>query len=296
MHNGETFIEDAIDSVYAQTYHDIEIIVIDDGSTDKTASIVEEKYPYVKFVKRNNEGVSVARNYGIRIAKGELIAFLDADDKWLPTKLEKQVDLLQSDANLGMVFCEHYFFDDAQVYIEPLSKRQRLLQGNIVKNIFLRSYLATPTVIVKKSVFDDIGLFDTDLEIAEDDNMWMRIAMKYKIDLIDEALVLCRITTGSLSRVDNNIFNGVMKSLNVMKEKYPYLFRLIGSHAINLKKSHVYFSQGYLYFNKGDFNAARSFFLKSILLYPFKIRKYLFMGATLMPVNTVRYLKSILRW
>ncbi|HUL00885.1 MAG TPA: glycosyltransferase family A protein, partial [Nitrospirota bacterium] len=183
-YNSDKYICEAIDSVLSQTCKDYEIIIIDDGSTDNTKNLIAENYPTVRYFYSKNKGVSSARNIGISIAQGEFIAFLDADDKWLPEKLEKQLALFENDHQVGMVFTENYYFDEHGLKEIKIFKRKLLMYGNIVRNIFLNSYVVTSTVMVRKSVFDDVGLFEEGLAIAEDDNMWMRICLKNRIELL----------------------------------------------------------------------------------------------------------------
>jgi glycosyltransferase involved in cell wall biosynthesis len=279
-YNSDKYIGEALDSVLCQTYADYEIIVIDDGSTDDTKKIIEEHYPLVRYYFVENRGVSSARNLGISLAQGEFIAFLDADDRWLPDKLEKQTALFQSDDNLGMVFTENYFFDEHGIKKNKLNKRKRLMYGDIVRNIFLNSYVATPTVMVRKSVFDAVGFFEEGLTVAEDDNMWMRIAMRYGVELLDEPLVLCRVTEGSLSRTNRNIFLGVRKHIEIIKNKYPDIYKYLGNSAIRRKYSDLFFSEGYNHFSKHQYKKARINFGKSYFYCPFRIKSLLYLIST----------------
>lgn len=297
-YNSDKYICEAIDSVLCQTYVDYEIIVIDDGSTDNTKKIIFDHYPMVKYHFVQNGGAASARNFGILKAQGELIAFLDADDKWLPQKLEKQSATFHNDNKLGMVFTENSFFNEQGVTTDKANKRERLMHGDIVRNIFLNSYVATPTVMVLKSVFDTVGLFDESLLVAEDDNMWMRIGMKYGIELIDESLVQCRITEGSLSRKNYNIFLGVTKHIEVVRLRYPDMYRRLGVSAIRRKYSDLFFSVGYYSFSQDKYREARSNFVKSYFYYPLKLKPLLYAISTFFPltiIEKIRYTKRNLQ-
>src|SRR3972149_4226240 len=136
-YNSDKFISEALCSVLRQTCTDYEIIVIDDGSTDRTKDIIEKTFPEVRYFYIPNQGVSRARNYGIRRARGEFIAFLDADDLWLPEKLEKQLKVFKADQEIMMVFTESRDFNTNGIRKPPFSKKERLMKGDIVKNIFL---------------------------------------------------------------------------------------------------------------------------------------------------------------
>lgn len=293
-YNSDKYICEAIESVLSQSYLNYEIIVVDDGSYDDTKSIIRDRYPLVRYYFTDNKGVSSARNYGISMARGEYIAFLDSDDRWLPTKLEKQRSSFQKNPKLGMVFTENSFFNNVGVIQERMNKRKRLMSGDIVRNIFLNSYVATPTVMVRKSIFDKVGWFEEGLLIAEDDNMWMRIGMEYCVELIDEPLVQCRITEGSLSRKSHNIFSGIREHIGVIKKKYPSMYRRLGKSAIRKKYSALFFSEAYYSFSQDKYREARGNFIKSYFYCPFKLKPLLYLISTFLPIwmiDKIRYLK-----
>lgn len=291
-YNSEKYICEAIDSVLCQTYKDYEIIIIDDGSTDNTRTIITERYPFIRYFYNDNRGVSYARNYGISKAQGDLVAFLDADDKWLPEKLEKQVVLFSDDHKLGMAFTENYFFDDHGIRTSKLDKRKRLLYGNIVRNIFVKSYLVTSTVMVRKCVFDDVGLFEEELNVAEDDNMWMRISMKYRIELIDEPLLLYRITEGSLSRLTENIFFGVRKHIEIIENKYPEIHKRLGKSAIKRKYSELFFDEAYQLFSDRMYRKSRKHFFNSYINNPYNIESLLYLVSTFFSPNFIENIRG----
>lgn len=291
-YNCDKYICEALDSVLHQTYSDYEIIVIDDGSTDSTRAIIENKYHGVRYYYVKNNGVAAARNFGILMARGELIAFLDADDIWLPEKLKKQAALFNENENLGMAFTENCFFDEHGITDEKVNKRERLMHGDIVKNIFLNSYVVTSTVMVRKIYFDTIGVFEEGLTVAEDDNMWMRIGMKYGVELLDEPLLMYRITAGSLSRTNKNIFNGVKTSIEIIKDKYPDLYRHLGKATVRKKYSELLFSEGYHYFSQGMQKEARRNFIKSYFNSIFELKPLLYLTSTYFPKWTIEKIRT----
>jgi glycosyltransferase involved in cell wall biosynthesis len=267
-YNSGIFISEAIHSVLRQTCTDYEIIVIDDGSTDNTRGIIENNFPQIRYFYIPNQGAASARNYGIRRARGEFIAFLDADDLWLPEKLEKQLKVFNADQELMLVFTEHRGFDTTGFRETIFLKKERLMKGDIVKNIFFYSHVALPTVMVRRQVFQEIGYFDDNLKVAEDDNLWMRIALKYRIHLLDEVLVHCRFTENSLSRTAINLFDGGLKSIDLIENKYTDLKKRLGQGNIRRKKSEIYNYYGYYYFSKGEHEMSRRYLIKSIAYYP----------------------------
>jgi glycosyltransferase involved in cell wall biosynthesis len=187
------FISQAIESVLAQTYPAAEVIVVDDGSTDDTADIVKAFGDPVKFVKQENSGVCEARNRGVRESTSDLLAFLDADDIYLPTSLEKQAALFLNDSELGLVHCGLRLFDH-----ETGDTISEILEGgeeNVADNLLLWEgpVIAGPgAIVVQRDAFASVGGFDTAMKVGEDWDFCYRIAKKYKIGFVAEPLVLYR--------------------------------------------------------------------------------------------------------
>lgn len=298
-YNSAKYIRDAIDSVLQQTYSEFEILVIDDGSTDDTKTIVTENYPQVTYYPVPHKGVSTARNYGITNAKGEYVAFLDADDKWLPQKLELQLACFKINNSLGMVFTENFSFDENGIINTKFYKRERLMCGDIVKNIFLKSYVGTSTVMVKKAVFSTVGLFKTNLTIGEDDNLWMRIALRYPVELVDESLMSYRKSAGSLTRKSGCFFKEVYKSIRTIQKDFPDLSTRLGKRVFRLKYASIFFSEGYSYFSQDKYAKANKYFLRSYLNNPYKGRCFFLFVLTLFPslfINKLFEIKRILKF
>lgn len=294
-YNCAPYISEAIDSVLHQTCPDYEVIVIDDGSTDATRSIIENRYHTVRYFYVENNGVASARNYGIAKAHGDLIAFLDADDIWLPEKLEKQKELFNKNEELGMVFTENSYFNEHGIIADKLNKQDSLMRGDIVRNIFLHSYVVTSTVMVRRSVFDTVGLFEEELSVAEDDNMWMRIGIKYGIALLDEPLVRYRKTTGSLSSNFSAVFIGVNKQVELLKSRYPDLYARIGPLAIRMKYADLYFSEAYRDFSRGNFAVSRTRFIDSYMNNPFRLKPLIFYVSTYLPAQIIEMIRVMKR-
>lgn len=294
-YNSDKYLCEALDSVLHQTCSDYEIIIIDDGSTDSTREIIANRYNSVRYYYVQNNGVAAARNVGISMAQGELIAFLDADDKWLPEKLEKQAALFNKDDKLGMAFTENRFFNEQGITTNKANKRDRLMRGDIVKNIFLNSYVVTSTVMVRKRVFDTVGLFEEGLIVAEDDNMWMRIGLEYRVELLDEPLLMYRVVEGSLSNKRSNIFLGVKASIEIIKNKYPDLYSHLGTSVIRKKYYNLFFSEGYHYFSQGMHKEARSNFIKSYINDPFELKSLLYIFSSCFPQWLIEKIKDTKR-
>lgn len=199
-HNMAPFLETAIDSVLTQSLADFEIIVIDDASTDKTAkklATMDDPRLHVKKVKISG-GPSAARNAGIRMARGEYIAFLDADDVWLPTKLAKQVALLDQDSSLGLVYCGAHIVDPALRFLRTQTTGEAWpLPGDAAFRRIAqrRDFIVAPlsTMVVRKACFDKIGLFDEAIVQAEEWDLAFRLAFTWGIGFVPEPLALYRM-------------------------------------------------------------------------------------------------------
>lgn len=293
-YNARKYIGEALESVAAQSFTDYEVIVIDDGSTDGTGAFVAERYPDVRYRRVPNGGASRARNLGVEEARGALVAFLDADDLWLPTKLEKQVRRFEEDHALAMVFTESVVFAGEELRPNPYSKRERLMQGDLVRNIFLYSYVGTPTVMVRKDVFEQVGGFLEGLQVAEDDNLWMRIALRFQVDLIDEVLVRVRYREGSLTATPGALFQGINEHVEIIKNEFPELRARIGSFAIRRKVAMNYFMRGYSLFSDGDMRHSRRYFARSFMRIP-RPRILLYLVGTLLPTGGLESLRRLKR-
>ncbi|MGB8658701.1 MAG: glycosyltransferase [Candidatus Zixiibacteriota bacterium] len=292
-YNSAHFLGEALQSVFDQTFKDYELIVVDDGSTDETKQIVAEYGDKIKYIFQENSGPASAKNNGIRNSVGKYIAFLDADDLWLPTKLEKQVKTFQQSPELAMIFTEHSVFNDRGIYLALIGKRKRLIKGDIARNIFLHNGVATPTVIVRKEIFNKIGLFEEDLCMAEDDNMWVRIAVNFKVELIDEPLVKIRFHPERTTAAKKKLFGYVQSNIRLLTSRYVGVKERI-EDVIPRKLSQVQFDLGYVYFEDNELKEARKAFARGIISYKWNWKNYPYFLSCFLPkkmVQTVRWLK-----
>ena len=178
----------AITSVLFQTYKDFETIVVDDGSTDGTHESIIPVLPYIKYIAhRKNSGVSAARNTGILASQSPLIAFLDSDDYWLPEKLAVQVDYFKQHPAAVACQTEEVWIRKGS-RINPRKKHQKP-SGDIFAPSLKLCLVSPSAVMLRRSLFDEVGLFDACLPACEDYDLWLRIACLYPIYLIKKSLV-----------------------------------------------------------------------------------------------------------
>lgn len=179
----------AIKSVLEQTYQNIEIIVVDDGSTDGSAQQIAKFGNKIKYLVKQNGGVSSARNYGIRHSQGELIAFLDSDDIFLPDKIKKQVTFLDNNPDFGLVLCDYYHIDSHDKRTGQSTRRDHFPRdGQLLKEVLFHPSLAPSSVLVRKDILNVVGLFDESLKTAEDFDLHLKLARITNIGLVAEPL------------------------------------------------------------------------------------------------------------
>ena len=187
-YNRKEFLKRSIDSAINQTKKPFEIIVVDDGSTDGTETMIKSDYDFVKFIKQKNKGVSAARNIGIKVSIGEWICFLDSDDEWKKDKLEKQINAMKS--NPG-----YKFFHSNEIWIKNglrinQKKKHKKYGGDIFDKCLDMCRISPSSVMIDKTVFDEVGNFNENLVVCEDYELWLRICDKYRVFFIDEPLII----------------------------------------------------------------------------------------------------------
>jgi glycosyltransferase involved in cell wall biosynthesis len=199
-YNYGRFLPDALDSVRAQTFSDYEILVVDDGSTDDTETVIARYLadPRIRFLRIDHLGQPAAKNTGIRHARGQYVAFLDADDRWLPTKLEKQVALFRAEPDLGVVYSRWRAIDERGRSIPDWARPVH--RGDVLGQLFRRNFVCFSSSVVRTTVFADIGCFDERIPLSIDYDLWLRIALKYPFDYVDEPLAEYRTGHVNLSR------------------------------------------------------------------------------------------------
>jgi glycosyltransferase involved in cell wall biosynthesis len=187
LFNKELSIESTLNSVFNQTFNDFEVIVINDGSTDKSEEKVKANYSRkLNLINTENKGISKARNLGIRISKGKFIAFLDADDYWFSDHLESLYQLHQNFSSAGLLATNYSIFYSDKKTIQPNfdgipSEKWSGIILDFFKSSMKYRLAWTSAVAVKKEVLDSIGIFDENITVGEDNDLWIRIALKYSI-------------------------------------------------------------------------------------------------------------------
>lgn len=219
--NYARFLPTAVESVFAQTFRDWELLVIDDGSSDDTPEVVRPFLPdrRVRYLRSDRLGQPRAKNLGIRLGRGEFVAFLDADDAWEPTKLEKQLAVFAANPEAGVVFCRRTLIDEND---NPLPARPAPPPptGRVLDKMFVQNFVCFSSAVVRRDVFSHVGAFDPQWDLAIDFDLWLRVARHHAFDFVDEALVRYRTGHGNLSK---KLLDRVGTALSIMhraEERY----------------------------------------------------------------------------
>jgi len=177
----------AIESVLAQTFEDFDLFIIDDGSTDKTKELVQSlDDPRVQYLYQKNQGVSSARNLGVKKSKGQWVALLDSDDEWENTRLEEQIDFSYKNQSLPLIYCEETWIRNG-VRVN-LKKKHKKLGGDIFGPSLKQCLIGPSASLIKRDLFLEVGLFDESFPICEDYELWIRVTSKYPIGLSKPAI------------------------------------------------------------------------------------------------------------
>jgi len=189
-YNRGWILREAVDSVLNQDFTDFELIVVDDGSTDDTGEILAAYGRSVIVLRQPNQGVSAARNRGIAEARAQLVALLDSDDLWLPQKLSRQVDFFKINPEALICQTEETWVRNG-VRVNP-KKRHRKFSGMIFEASLALCLVSPSAVMMRRELFDRVGLFDQRLPACEDYDLWLRVSCRYPVYLIDEPLIIKR--------------------------------------------------------------------------------------------------------
>ena len=187
-YNRADVLSRALDSVFAQTTPPYEVIVVDDGSSDDTATLMQQHYPDCTYLQQENRGVSSARNLGIQHANGEWLAFLDSDDEWLPGKLAEQVELLQQQPEQRICHTEEIWVRNG-TRVNAMKKHTKT-GGYIFKRCLPLCVISPSAVMIHRDIFDQVGLFDENLPACEDYDLWLRICARHSVAYVETPQII----------------------------------------------------------------------------------------------------------
>ena len=271
-YNRAEYVAQAVESVLNQTYSEIETIVVDDGSTDSTPEVLRKYQDQINYIYQERGERSKARNEGFRHSKGDCIAFLDSDDVWLPTKIEKQVGALNEQPDVGLIYTGVQFIDTnggpcagKLCWDEPV--RKVLYEDLMTHNVITGSLSA---IMVRRACLDRVGLFDESMNICEDLDLYRRIARYYKFVKIDIPLVKVRIHRDNTQRDATAMAKGWEATISKISRDTPPEFEYYKHEAIIKLLSKI----ASLYRQDSRFHSFFSFCIKSVFHRPNWILRY----------------------
>jgi len=295
-YNRAHLICDALNSVVAQTFKDLEIIVVDDGSQDDTSAIVQnwhtDKNPEItlSYIPQENAGGNAARNNGIEAAKGQYVAFLDSDDIWHPEKLAKQVELLETNQNFVAAYTglREVEASTGEVLSTP---EHRYMSGNLLAAILVSDVTApTSTYVVRRKALHDAGLFDLDLAARQDWDMWIRLAELGEIGCVPETLVDLRHHNGPRTISDPT---RELRAYERILTKYSSQRRKLGISTVMASKASYHRRAAKVHFHNMDRRwKAVGHSLLAILYWPFEINAWMGFVSLFMPSGTRQWFRK----
>lgn len=218
-YNMANYLPLAVRSALAQTYGNIEVLIIDDGSTDGTAEAVAPFLadPRVRYRKQGNGGQALAKNRGIRDSSGEYVAFLDADDLWTPDKLEAQMPLFAASPAVGVVYSAFAYIDEKGDRLPVVPGK--LHRGRVSAPLLIFNFVGFGTAVVKRECFERFGVFNENLRMGIDYDLWLRFSTQYEFDYVDRQLLYYREWPGQMSRHwKSRYLNGIEIMKNFLQE------------------------------------------------------------------------------
>ena len=268
-YNHQDYIAETLRSLEAQTFQDFEIIIVDDGSRDKTVEVAKSVQSRAQIHTQENQGVVAARNRGVSLAKGRYICFVDSDDVVLPERFAKQVALLDGDAELGLVFADALIIDSQGVEIGKFGDVYPVVSGDTAQMLAMH-YCFTPmiTVMVRADVLRKTGPFEKPGPIS-DYMKWIEVAHISKVHYNPEPLGCWRRHQASTSKQANKV-KSYAKTRAVLKRilrKYPTLEAEIGKKIVK-RYSRSYFLTAFWLAADGNVRRARKYYCKAVKLYP----------------------------
>jgi glycosyltransferase involved in cell wall biosynthesis len=273
-YNSSKYIGETLDSVLNQDYKYLEIVAIDDGSTDETRKILESYLPKIRILSHPNNaslGPAASVNLGISESKSDLIAFLDSDDIWYPSKIEEQVKIFEKYSDVGWVYTNGYVFDESDNILYKLFP-DGFQEENISRRIVLKCYIKTPSsVMVRREAFEKIGLFQPYLRSGQDHDMWIRMSEVAKFYYLPQFLIAYRKRPGQISS-RRQLWEEGFTVLRDACQRYPYGF--------NLRRKRL----AVLYYRLGEYDWGHNNYFRGLMNYC--------LAGMLDPVRTIDFIQN----
>jgi len=295
--NAAEWIGETLQSILAQSFREFEVIVVDGGSADDTLSITKGFGKSVKLICKPHSGKSASRNAGIYAAQGEYIAFIDADDLWLPKKLELQLQMFIRNPNLSWVYCDGYLFEGKSTKnIMTFGSMSHLHSGDILCPLLLNDFIPSPTPVIRYKIIDEIGYFNETLlrREPEDWDMWLRIAAHYPIGFVNRPLVRYRLHPNSLMAREGvlDTLEGKISIIERAVKRNPDRLNRLKDRSI----ANCYIAAGNGFALSGELLKARSMYLHAIKLAPMSSKAYVHFFFSVIGKTMINKAVKLRRW
>lgn len=291
-YNSARWVGEAIESVLGQSFPDWELLLVDDGSTDNTRAVVARYTdPRVRYIYQENQERSAARNRGVREAQGAFVAFLDADDLWLPEKLAEQVKVFEREPAVGLVYAGTYVVEEDG---RPFFQQRCQHRGFVVRPLLVEDNIvagSASSAMVRRECFERVGYWDETLAVCEDWEMWLRIARSYLFDFVPQPLVKVRTHGNNTQKQAEKMRRGTL----------DFFARVLANPALENEvrplrrrvRSLAFFMVGRAFYAAREMGLARRYFLRSIALYPLQGRAWQYGARSLVGPGLTERLRSV---
>lgn len=296
VYNGDQYISEAIESALAQTYQNFELLIVNDGSTDNSKSIIMNYLgdSRIRYFEQQNAGVAATRNLAIKHAKGKYIGFLDQDDCWLPDKLSTQVQFLETHQEFAFIHSRQGYIQADGTLISHYPKDWVAdLHGECFVELFKRNRIAVLTVLLRKNVIDEIGYFNETVSRVDDYELWLRICSKYPIGFQDKKLALYRCHETNASHDYVKMEQAELSALESLYDLNKEVFKCIDKATLNDRFAtlHTEVANGF-FWQKQNYKSALRHYLKALYFKPFCWKNIKQTFWCLLPTNQ----RKILVW
>ena len=268
-YNAAATVSETLATVAGQTYRDFELIVVNDGSRDETPAILQSharSWPWMSWVSQENSGVSAARERGIELARGEYVSFLDADDLWMPNKLEAQMAEFDRDETVALVCSDALDFWPDHDERMTLFQQKAPARGSVLRQLFSANFIYSSAVVVRKSALLAANGFNGGLKVNEDYDLWMRLAEQLKFGYVNQVLVRRRMLLSSLTRANQMAcYEQDLKIIDHWVARRPDLFSE-DSDQVQCRRALILARMGYYHLASRNFSQARDAYRRAMKL------------------------------
>lgn len=315
-YNRSHCVGSAIDSILAQNRSDVEIIVIDDGSTDATHAVLENyiNRGVITYFRQENRGPSAARNAGIKLSRGKYVCFLDSDDILEPDSIKARLLVIQKYSKIGLVCTDFIKFkieNNTKILSSNILYENKFLNSDVNKYIhnfedgvyffikeisndllLIRNFVSIGTVMIPKHVLDSVGTFREDITIGEDIDLWFRIVRKYEIAFIPKCTVAY---LSHSSNITNNIPLYYSSTIEVLLNHIKYISdkHTDLTSKIIKKISYYNFTIGYFYYSQGLYEESKKYFLNALYRDPSRVNYYVYAFIACLPIPVIKVMRDI---